>query len=237
MKPNRGISLTPEQVGELMPPIITEVLALSPERVQYWIGRKRKLAAEIRQVLAHAASGASELLTNWQNFYVDVFGLNPDFSNLRIPEKREGFDRLIVIAQGMTPNKLYAKCVELFPSWRYTDNLDLIISDRKADHDYAIWVRDRVEADEELKNKSANTLKEDGVVAITLEERLLYELKFFEETGKHLDISNWTLCAGSRDPNGNVPSVCWSSVYGNLYVDWCSPDERGGGIRGRAAVL
>jgi hypothetical protein len=30
-------------------------------------------------------------------------------------------------------------------------------------------------------------------------ERLLYELKYFAETGKHLDIDNLTLCSGSRD--------------------------------------
>ena len=152
------------------------------------------------------------LLSVWQNFYNDVFGIEADFSDLRIPEKQSGFDRLIVVAKGMTPQLLYDKCKELFPCWKWTDkNLDTIVkSERTAGNDaYAIWVRNRVEADEELKNLSAGDLKEKNIPGITLEERLIYELKYFKETGAHLDRDNITLCAGSRYSDGVVPVVCW----------------------------
>lgn len=161
-----------------------------------------------------------EMLADWANFYKEVFGLDLDFSGIPIPEHKPGFDRLLVIAQGMTPQRLYDKCAELFPSWKYTeDNLDEVItSDRTAkDGHYAIWVRDRQEADEENRNLSADQLKERGTSEITLEEREVYELKFFKETGDHLDKSNWTLCAGSRDSVGSAPRASWS---GRFEVGW-----------------
>jgi hypothetical protein len=133
---------------------------------------------------------------------------------------------------------VYDKCKELFGAWKYTNNsLDQAVPtndrDTKNGH-YAIWVRDRVEADEELKNKSANDLKEASTPGNTLLERLLLELKYFKETGKHLDIENWTLCSGSRDSDGCVPGVGW---YGDeMRVGWYYPGFRRGILRSREVV-
>jgi len=143
---------------------------------------------------------------------------------------------LIIVAQGMTPQRLFDKCTQKFSSWKYTDrNLDKIIrSDRTSkDGAYAVWVRDRVEADEENKNLSAEQVKQQGIAGITLEERLLYELKFFKETGNHLDISNWTLCSGSRVSDSDVPGVDWD---GRLWVDWYNPRDANSFLRVRSAV-
>src|SRR3989338_3173881 len=162
--------------------------------------------------LVEAKPTIEEILADWARFYKEVFCLDLDFSGVIIPERKPGFDRLLVIAQGMTHQRLFDKCKELFPSWKYTDkNLDEIIKSDRASQSghYAIWVRDRVEADEENKNLSADDLKKRNSAEITFEERMLYELKFFKETGKHLDIKNWTLCAGSRDSDGNVPHADW----------------------------
>lgn len=175
-----------------------------------------------------------KLLIEWQLFYKKHFDLDKDFSTLRIPERKEGFDRLIVVAEGMTPEKIFARMKSLMPASKYWNNLNEITSDRKADKDYAIWVRDRVEADEELKNKSANNLKKEGIPGITLEERLLYELKYFEEAGKHLDVQNVTLCAGSRGPHGYVSCMYWHN--GGVRVDWDDPGSSSVGLRARAAV-
>ena len=174
-------------------------------------------------------------LATWARFYFDVFGVEKDFSGLVIPKRKRGFDRLLVMAEGMTPNRLFDKIKELMPAWRYQDDLDIIVSDRKADHDYAVWIRDRVEADEELKNLSANDLKERDVADITFPERLLHEIVFFKETGNHLDVHNWTLCAGSRHPYGHVPCVYWSDD--GLGVSWTDPDDSDVYLRSRAAVL
>jgi len=206
------------------------------EVAESWVGNKGKLTAQVRKIFS-ATNPYAELLADWQVFYRDVFGIEADFSNLTIPTKQAGFDRLLVLAQGMTPQRLYDKCKELFPSWKYTDDdLDkIVISDRTAkDGAYAIWIRDRVEADEELKNLSANQLKQQNISGITLEEREIYELKFFKETGKHLDIQNWTLCSGSRCSGGCVPGAGWHG--GRFKVDWSYPGNADDYLRSRQAV-
>lgn len=92
-----------------------------------------------------------------------------------------------------------------------------------------------MEADEEWKNHSANDLVAKNVNGETLTERFAHELVYFEETGgKHLDIVNWTLCAGSRDPGGCVPDVGWCN--GKLHVNWCYPTHADGYLRVREAV-
>lgn len=177
------------------------------------------------------------LLSDWKNFYNDVFGIKADFSDLQIPKKQSGFDRLIIVVKGMTLQLLYDKCKELFPCWKWTeDNLNEIVeSERTAENNhYAIWTKNRVEADKELKNLSADDLKEKNIPGITLEERLIYELKYFEETGKHLDRDNITLCTGSCYSDGHVPSVRWFD--GKLRVDWRSPGLRIGRLCSRRVV-
>lgn len=178
----------------------------------------------------------NELIADWQEFYQDVFGLEFDFSEITIPDKKSGFDRLIIVAPGMTTMNLFNKCSELFNAWTYTDkSLDEVIqSDRTAKNGaYAIWLRDRIEADEEMKNISANLINQQKI--ITLEERLLYELKFYKETGQHLDVSSITLCAGSRYDDGNVPSVNWGGDELEVYC--YDPAHQGGNLRARVAVV
>ena len=180
---------------------------------------------------------ANQLLLTWQSFYRDVFGLEIDFSRLKIPVKQPGFNRLLVMSQGMTPERLFRKCKKLFLSWKWTEqSLDgIVVSDRTAkDGPYAIWVRDRVEADEELKNLSANDLKEKGIPCITLEERLLFELKFFRKTGRHLDVANVTLCSGSHYSDGRLPDVDWSG--GGMRVDCYYPGLVSDDLRARQVV-
>lgn len=179
----------------------------------------------------------SRLLADWRTFYRDVLGIETDFSGLAIPDRPAGFDRLLVLAQGITPQSAYDLCAKNFPCWKYTDeNFDKIVtSDRTAkDGAYAIWVRDRVEADEELKSRSANDLKQQNIPGITLEEREIFELKFFRETGQHLDVNNWTLCSGSRCGGGSVPRVSWSD--GGFRVFWFSPVGAIDRLRSRQAV-
>ena len=174
-------------------------------------------------------------LLSWQNLYLE-HDIKIDITNLKIPASKEGFTRLILVPEGMTPNKAVALLKKKMEVYQYADNLDKITSIRDAKETYAVWVRDRQEADEELKNKSADDLKEEGVNCLTLTERLLYELKFFTETNQHLDVKNWTLCAGSRDPDGRVPYVGWSPYYREVCVYWGCLDDRCSRERARQAV-
>ena len=114
--------------------------------------------------------------------------------------------------------------------------LDRVVSDREPVKDYAIWLRDRVEADEELANKSADDLKKKRINCITLPERLLLGLFLYWKDKQHLDHNNRTLCAGSRGSGGYVPNVFWLALDGRVFVDWLCAGYRFSILRSRQAV-
>lgn len=182
----------------------------------------------------------SDLIASWQKFYREVMAVvNFDFSTVRIPTRRLGFDRLVVVLSGMTPELLFQACKNHFGAWKWTtQDLDgIVVSERiVVTGAYGVWFRDRVEADEELKGRSCNDLKDAGVTGITLEERLLDELEYHFRTGKHKDINNATLCAGSRYSDGHVPSVHWDGRFDELDVRRCFPGPRFDNLRCREAV-
>lgn len=207
----------------------------SPEMATEAANAKSGKADEIVGLFQPVADFASQL-TDWQSFCKTFFGLDVDFSGIRIPERRPGFDRLLFIAQGLTPNLVCEACRQSFPCWRYTEDLDSAVSfnERATAEPYAIWVRDMQEADDELKNLSANQIKERGTNTETLTERLVHGLKYWSETKKHLDERNITLCAGSRYRSGDVPRVRWDGDWVN--VGWDDSDFSVGYLRARQVV-
>ena len=193
------------------------------------------VAGELQRII-NASGKVLTGLADWQEFYRGLFGLEIDLSGLSVPGRKKGFDRLIVVAQGMTPQRLYDKCAEFFPCWKWVNqNLDECVqSERTAkDGTYAVWFREGVEADKDLKNLSANDLEKKLIPGITLEERLLMELKYFKETGGHLDIESITLCSGSRYSDGHVPKVNWNPVHRKLNVNWYLPENSNPNLRSR----
>lgn len=213
-----------------------------------WSGRLRDLfrqindgsikLEEIQAFLEHRNPfEVVDYITDWQNFYSGLGIDCEELSGVIIPDDPGGFSRELIMAE-VTPQSSYDLCAELFPCQQWPDeNLDkIVISDRDTKNGpYAIRFRDRVEADKELKKLSAGDLKERKISGITLEERLIYELKHFKETGEHLDIDNSTLCAGSRSSRGFVPQVRWSVDV--LSVRWVRPDSHFSVLRSRQAVL
>lgn len=140
------------------------------------------------------------------------------------------------IPKGLTIEAALAECKKLFPVWRYTDkNFDeLVTSDRTTKKAYTIAFKNMQEADEEMKNLSADDIKEKGIKTITLLERIVMELEYFKATGKHLDIDNWTLCAGSRYSDGRVPCARWGDD--KFDVSWTRVGYRYPDMRARVAV-
>ena len=238
MKKNRGTVLaTLGQIKDIISVLIQAIPStLTKEAAQKVISNKGRLIKGLQRIFQEitCATGYDELLAEWRRFYWEVFGTNVDFSDLVLPDKKNGFNWLLVMLKGLTANKLYDKCKERFAAWRYTEDLDDIKSVRTTEKTYAIWLRDRVEADEENKNRSANDCAKEHINGITLDERLLLELWYHWKTGKHLDIQNVTLCSGSRDPDGGVPYVDWSDDW--LDVGYCGPDDSNARLRARAAV-
>ena len=188
------------------------------------------------------ATGVGVQLGEQLRFYREVFDLDVDIADLKLPSERDGFGWLLLVPKWASANLAWAKCWARFKSCNsyLGDELNKTVPTNERDPaklgTYAIRFRDRVEADEEWKDASANSIVTKKISTITLLERLLLELWYHWKTcGKHLDIVNWTLCSGSRSSDGRVPDVNMSG--GGFSVDWSRPDSSGGGLRPREAAV
>lgn len=178
----------------------------------------------------------AELIRSWEKHLKKFYGIKFLFSEVKIPDVREGFNWTVPCPAGLRENQIYDVLSKYFPCWRYVDDLDkaIVWNERSYDKNYIIRIRDRVEADEELKNLSAEDIKKREIKTMILRERMLLEGWYYDETGKHLDIQNITLCAGSRASDGRVPSADWDG--GRFEVSWCYPRDADPRLRARAAV-
>lgn len=202
---------------------IVEFLAsiLNFSQVEYWLGHKNELKKKLREVFS-ITDEFSEIREEWQKFYKTHFDWNVDFSHVIIPPKPvDGKWRLLFIPKGMTLNLAFKICTGLFTSWKYCDDLDKVISKniRNTDSHYVVWVRDEVEPDKEFLGKSTREADPDMKIGITLLERIIFEIKYFSETSKHLDVEGVTFCSGSRDSDDNVP-YAYLGDDGKFRVYW-----------------
>ena len=215
---------------------ITEVIVaifsqMTDAQLQYYLGKKESIRKQLFDMFnqTDAYVEERELL---RKFYQKYFSLDVNVADVNIPEKpTEGDWRLLIVARGLLLNQVYDRMSKAFKCWEYADDLDASVTKnaRSTKETYAIWVRVGVEPDEKYLGKSANQADPDMKLGVTLLERMLLEIVYFDETGKHLDIVGWTRCTGSRYAGGDVPSV---SLGGDeVHVGWGSPDDsvtRGG---------
>jgi hypothetical protein len=154
-------------------------------------------------------------------------------TSLFSPNNKAGFNWSIMVLEGLTPNAAYSACERNFKCWRYSDDLDknIVLNGREPATTYGVWVRNRLEADEEYQNLSGNDVAVRGIAGMTVLERELLELKYWSDTGKHLDLENVTLCTGSRNADGFVPDANWCD--GKFSVGWSDPADRDPGLRVR----
>jgi hypothetical protein len=183
-----------------------------------------------------------EVFDYWVNLWRKKLGIkNPNFAGIKPFVEHPGYRPLILPKSELINSQyIYDRSLERYVCWKYTDrSLDEVVT--KNDRDprrgaYVAWFRDRVEADEELKDLSAIKLREMNISGITLLERELKEYDHFDRTNGHLDIENMTLCSGSRyDGVGYVPRVNW--VDGGMSVYWCGPRFANGGLRSRQQFI
>lgn len=228
-----------EQIGTLAGFITSFfVKVLSVEQVSYWLGHKTELKQKLCEVFAVMDEYVT-LREGWQKFYKEHFKWDVDFSRVIIPPKPAiGSWRLLIIAQGMTLNKMFARMEQLFKCWKYADNLDTAVSTnvRTTASHYAVWVRDGVEPDAEFLGKSVREADPDMKIGMTLLERTTLGVKYFAETNKHLDIKGLTFCSGSLDSDGDVPYMFWSPIDDHVFVRWCYVDDSDGSHGVRQAV-
>ena len=138
----------------------------------------------------------------------------------------------IVERPKLKTSELLNFCRSKFKVWSWKTDKELDKNFPRPKKETTHYFLNCVEADEIHKNKSANDLKKEGIKGITLRERIIMELEYFELTGKHLDIDNITLCSGSRYLDGDVPYSVWIDDDG-FCVDGCGPDSRSDSIRAR----
>jgi hypothetical protein len=170
-------------------------------------------------------SQTESAVRGWERFYESVFMIKKDFSGLSIPERREGFDRLIIVAQEMDFHAIAARATETCPISLYPDGLSYVVSPRVPDRDYAVWARDGVECDSDLRGISKGKLLASGVIFETAEERLLHGMKFFKEhyrkgaiEDRQLDRKFCTLTS-SCDRYGRPLVIHFHSKEG-VKIDW-----------------
>ena len=209
---------------------------LNFDQVSYWLSHKTELKQKLREVFSLV--GVDEFIAlheEWQKFYKEYFNWDVDFSMVVIPPRPTiGEWRLLIIARGMTNNKMFERCEQLFKCWRYTDDLNTAVptNARTPTSHYAVWVLDGVEPDAEFLGKSTREADPHMEIGETLLERLTHGLRHYTETGEHLDKTGLTFCSGSRDSAGDVPSVNWNPGNAGMRVGWYGVD----GSHGRCGI-
>ena len=206
---------------------IAGVLAkLSFERIEYLLKNKNTILRKKLQEVFDIPKD-NELCVEWQKFYSDHFKITADFFGVEIPEKpSKGSWKLIFIPVGLTMNSVLAVMQIKFIVWTYAEDLDVSIptNTRTSAQSYAVWVRIGDEPDEEYLGQSTDQADPYGKIGMTLLERLVFEVKFFVETGNHPDYKGVTFCTGSRYSDGGVPGMCWGSGSGKVGVSWYDVD-------------
>jgi hypothetical protein len=226
------------QLGSLAG-FIVEFLAsiLNFSQVEHWLKHKNELKKKLREAFS-VTDEFFEIREDWQKFYKTNFDWNVDFGQVLIPVRPAyGKWRLLFIPKGMTMNLAFKTCEKLFTSWKYYDDLDkkIIKNIRNTDSNYVVWVRDEVEPDSEFLGKSTRQADPEMLIGITLLERIIFEIKYFTETGKHLDIKGVTFCSGSRNSGGDIPRAYLNSD-GRFEVSYCDIDDSCSGYGVRRVV-
>jgi len=186
-------------------------------------------------------SDYSSVFSGWEKFYWKIFGLKTDFSGASVPEASGEFSWFVCVPEGFTAEQAFSGDEKQFDFWKYTDKpLDDVLNPsfgRDAwKQSYIVRCRQNYEADEDLKNLSANKIAEQQINTLTLKERLLLGRFIYWKERKHLDVNNVTLCAGSRYSDGYVPYVGWCEYCGRLRVGWYGPGFAVIILRSRQAV-
>ena len=156
----------------------------------------------------------------WQK---QLYIKNPDLAGITPFTAHPGYQPLMMPNHELiTTQRLYDICCEHFNCWKYTEcSLDKMVVMNSRDPrkgSYVAWIRNRVEADEELSNLSAVKLEQMKIPGITLLEREVMEYDCFHRTNSHLDINNMTICSGSRYLCGDVPRVRWDGK--RFFIHW-----------------
>ena len=133
---------------------------IDPEKARFYIANKKRLSEDLRKLGIHKVPDFD--VASWESFYTKHFNLTVDLSSLHIPPKPNYPCRAIVAVPGLTNNPVFDACKKAFKSWRYENDLNTVRDvAKRSDGPYVVWVCDVVEADEDMKNKSAEDIEKE----------------------------------------------------------------------------
>ena len=136
-----------------------------------------------------------------------------DIAGLTIPELPRGFNQIAINPVGqLRKEKLFELCSKKFLAWKYYNDLDKTTAKEQArpKTTYVFGYRGGTEPDKEHLGKSHNKAMAEGMTFLTLEERIWAELRYFANTGRHLDEVGWTITS-SLASDGIAFGAGWDS--------------------------
>lgn len=153
-------------------------------------------------------------LAKWQDFYSRHFGEQHDFSGVRIPAQQLGFNQLILVPTGMTPYRAIVRCQELFAVYYVVYGLEQngghgqYTHSRTANQSYALWLEGKFQHIGSTKDAFEAAVTRHHSDSLTMLERLLLELKYFDENPGHhpnpvKSLERYELCFGSQQVQGD----------------------------------
>lgn len=148
-------------------------------------------------------------LKDWQIFYKKYFGISKDFSEIKIPVSKTGFNTLVVVIKEISSRDIFLDHIKFLRGSHKADiSLDAAddYSDRSSvSGDYAIWINDSREPDIRLNKSTLSLLPHYSF--ITLREELLIILKHSSKCDSLINNYTYSICAGSIFPDGRVPII------------------------------
>ncbi|MBI2475883.1 MAG: hypothetical protein HYV67_01420 [Candidatus Taylorbacteria bacterium] len=248
-----ALGIDPGQIQEINSAALRGVTPflrrLPPAYAQQFVGQS--------SVITEAVAAALELLLpkriiiphpeaeRWQKYYRDWYGITCSLGETEIPTPHAYPARLILMHADVSnrPQRIASvykkRCADKW--WQWTDNLNAGIPQHIRSGTYGIWVADVSEApdgfdEEQKKNLSSQDTWDRGWITTTLPERLVDGDVYLLERKEHLDRTVITLCPGSRDVGGVVPSVGLDGD-GDVGVRGWDPGDAGGSLRFRRAIV
>lgn len=230
-----------EQVGEV-PGNVLGMMADLNHKLQHGNVTPQQLAKFLKGEDPFAGLDYSLILADWEKYFWKIHGIKVDFADVSIPEADDNiFPWFVCKPENFSTEMAYSGGKKQYPKWKYTDKplddaLNLSFGRDVFNHPYIIRLKPNWEADEDLKNLSANTIIKKQINTATLKERLLLGDFLYWKYKKHLDVVNVTLCTGSRYSGGSVPYVDWDERFDEMEVDWYDSGVANGVLRSRQAV-
>lgn len=187
----------PGLLSILMAQIDKGVITLG--QLEMFIGRKNPFASSL------------DMAREWEKFYLDYFRIQVNLSGLAVPSDDGDYCGLINAIAGY--DQIFEAIKELgFSLWFKTGSpqsfcalIENEIRSAKSGP-YAISFRPVKDGQTSLLGGSFEGHPSQAGAGLTLMERLIYELKYYSETGDHPE-EGWSKCSGTAMKDGGVPAV------------------------------